>query len=68
MYQETTSPGSEPLIVSEVKDHLRVDHDDDDNYIDGLIKAARQFVEKRTGIACLSVHLLFTWISGLMMM
>jgi len=54
MLSEITPPAGEPLTLTEAKDHLRIDHDDDDIYIDGLIKAARQFVEKRTGIVCLT--------------
>lgn len=40
-----TAPNSEPLTTAEAKAHLRVDHSDDDAYIDALIKAARVYVE-----------------------
>lgn len=40
-----TAPPIEPVTVDEVKEHIRVDHSDDDIYISGLILAAREFVE-----------------------
>lgn len=44
-----TAPTSEPVDVYEAKDHLRVDINDDDNLIKGLIQAAREYCELYTG-------------------
>ncbi|RTL42753.1 MAG: hypothetical protein EKK48_12270 [Candidatus Melainabacteria bacterium] len=44
----TTSPNAEPLDLAEVKAHLRVDHDDQDLLIQGLITASREFAENYT--------------------
>ncbi len=46
---ETTPPGAEPLTLEEVKTFLRVEHDNDDDVVMGLISAARQFCEQATG-------------------
>lgn len=40
-----TPPATEPITLLEAKDHLRVDIPDDDNYINGLISAAREYAE-----------------------
>lgn len=44
-----TGPAIEPLTVKEAKDHLRVDHGDDDSYIEPLITAVRDHAETYTG-------------------
>lgn len=41
-----TQPAVEPVTLSEAKAHLRVDSTDDDAYIAGLIRAAREWVEE----------------------
>lgn len=46
---ETVPPGAEPLTLDETKTFLRVDHDNDDAQISGLIAAARQVCESLTG-------------------
>jgi uncharacterized phiE125 gp8 family phage protein len=43
-----TEPADEPITVEEAKAHLRVDFADDDDYIIGLITAARMITEERT--------------------
>jgi uncharacterized phiE125 gp8 family phage protein len=48
------TPLVEPLLLMEVKRWLRVDHSDDDPLITGLIKAARERIEARTGRALLA--------------
>jgi uncharacterized phiE125 gp8 family phage protein len=47
-------PLAEPLTLIEVKRWLRVDHDDDNQLIEGLVRAARERVEARTGRALLA--------------
>jgi len=47
-YRELSAPAIEPVSLDQAKLHLRVDYDDDDDYITALIIAARQFVEKIT--------------------
>lgn len=46
--QLITPPEAEPVSLEQAKQHLRVDHDDDDLYIEALITAARQYAEKVT--------------------
>lgn len=50
----TTAPAVEPVTVAEVKAQLRIGHDSEDDLLDGLIRAAREEVEVRTGLALLS--------------
>lgn len=47
-YREITSPAAEPVALSEAKQQLRIDIDDDDDLLLGYIVAARQYVEKVT--------------------
>jgi len=44
-WQQIDPPETEPVSLTEAKAHLRVDITDDDNYILGLIAAARSWVE-----------------------
>lgn len=44
-----SGPASEPVTVSEFKDHQRIDHSTDDALIALYIKAARELVEAYTG-------------------
>jgi len=46
-----TAPAVEPIDTYDVKEHLRIDgSSDEDIYLAGLIKAARQYVENYCGI------------------
>lgn len=47
MLTVATPPSTEPISRTEAKLHLRVDHDDENTLIDGLISAARELVENR---------------------
>ena len=44
----TTAPKDEPVLLSEMKNYLRVDHTDEDDTIRGIISAARQYAEDFT--------------------
>lgn len=46
MLRRVSGPASEPVTTAEAKAHLRVDLDDDDALIDGLVAAARQYCEQ----------------------
>ena len=43
--RKITEPTAEPLTVAEAKQHLRVEHSDDDSTIQNLITSAREYVE-----------------------
>lgn len=47
----TVEPVAEPLTIAEAKAHLRLSHDSDDALLAGLIRAAREEVERDTGLA-----------------
>jgi uncharacterized phiE125 gp8 family phage protein len=53
-----TAPASEPVSVDEAKRHLRVFHDDDNEYIESLISTARDHVEKYCGAQWVSREVL----------
>lgn len=42
-------PEAEPVTVAEMREHCRIDHNDDNTYLASLITAARQHVEAATG-------------------
>jgi len=44
-HKVTTQPTVEPITLAEAKTHLRIIHDEEDNYIMGLISAARKWCE-----------------------
>lgn len=43
------APEDEPVTVAELREHCRIDHNEDNTYLSGLITAARVHVESRTG-------------------
>lgn len=47
---QTVAPAAEPISRDDAKEHLRVTHTDDDDYIDALIAAARARLDGITGI------------------
>lgn len=47
----TTDLTSEPVTLDEAKEHLKIDHEDEDDLITSLIKVARQQLEKWSGLA-----------------
>ena len=47
----TVEPDVEPVTLTEVKEHLRLGHASEDGLLAGLIRAARDEVERATGIA-----------------
>ena len=46
----TTPPTAEPIVLADVKSHLRLYIPDDDAYITALITAARRAIESRYGL------------------
>lgn len=49
----TAGPLAEPVTLVDVKAHLRLDHSSEDELLAGLIRAAREEVERTTGMALL---------------
>jgi len=52
-WKVTTAPTIEPLTLDEVKEHLRLTYDDEDNYLNEMIVEARQFCEDYIDLAIL---------------
>lgn len=50
-YQIVTPPSSEPVLLADVKAHLRIDDTASDTLLDGMIIAARQACEEYTSLA-----------------
>jgi len=49
--QQTAAPTVEPVSLVEAKDHLRVDVTDDDAVVQNKLMAARDYVERWTGLS-----------------
>ncbi|PWK75746.1 head-tail connector protein [Aminobacter sp. AP02] len=47
----TVAPALEPVTLVDAKAHLRISHTSEDGLLSGLIRAAREDVERTTGIA-----------------
>lgn len=47
----TVAPTVEPVTMAEVKAHMRLDHASEDELLASLIRAAREEVERATGLA-----------------
>lgn len=60
MFETVTAPAGEPVTLADAKAHLRLDITDDDTLVEGLIKAARAFVEGYTNRALMTRGLSFT--------
>jgi uncharacterized phiE125 gp8 family phage protein len=45
-----TAPAIDPITLTEIKAHCRIDISDDDTYLGTLIKAGTSYIEKLTGI------------------
>ena len=52
--------GKEPVTLEEAKEHLRIEYEDDDNYINSLITIAREYCESFTRRVFISSTLCFT--------
>lgn len=55
-WQLLTPPEAEPVSLLEAKQHLKVDHDEDDELIQSLITAAREAAESLTGRQLITAH------------
>lgn len=50
-YTRTAEPASEPITVTELKTHLKIDWADEDDYLSALIQAAREMCEAYTNVS-----------------
>ena len=53
-YAHTTPPSVEPLTLAEVKAHLRLDDAQEDALLSSLIAAAREHLERETGLCLMT--------------
>jgi uncharacterized phiE125 gp8 family phage protein len=52
--ERLTAPAAEPVTLSEIKAHARIEYADDDALLNGLISAAREWLESYTGRSLLA--------------
>jgi len=52
----TVAPAAEPVTLAEAKAYLRLQHDSEDALLAGLVRAAREEVERSTGVALIDQH------------
>jgi uncharacterized phiE125 gp8 family phage protein len=50
----TDPPLAEPVTLAELKAHLRIDADDENDLLEGLVRVARAHLEAVTGVALIS--------------
>ena len=53
-YQVISAPAQEPVLLADMKQHLRVDTTADDSYILGLITACRMHLERQYEVAMIT--------------
>ena len=53
-YSLITPPSAEPISLAELKAHLRIDGGDEDVLLAGLIRVAREHLERMAGLALIS--------------
>lgn len=53
-YALIAPPVAEPLMLAEIKAHLRIDGTDEDGLLAGLVRIAREHLERATGLALIS--------------
>lgn len=53
-YALITPPAAEPLALADIKAHLRIDGTEEDGLLAGLIRVAREHLERATGLVLIS--------------
>ena len=56
-YAVITPPPAEALTLADIKAHIRIDQDDEDDLLQGLIIVAREHLERTTGLVLISRQL-----------
>lgn len=59
--QQIAAPGDEPVSTKEAKEWARIEIAEDDQLVGGLVKAARQWIENRTGMQLVTSTWLATY-------
>ncbi len=60
VYRQLAQPNAEPVSLTQALAHLRVDFTQDNAYIQGLITAARQYIERETNRAIFNRPMILT--------